>query len=158
MHLPTNDNYHKVGGYLPTGCSWEKGVPVMGGGGHLSCTVRDASTPGSWKQASIGGASAHISDEPCSSDKLGWAVELLWDIMGVLNGTDGQGLNPPMQGFKVTGCPTISLGSVSVASLHPLIPVDQPVYLKHTHTHTHTHIHTHTQNNKCCSKNYAFCW
>lgn len=89
------------------------------GGGHLSCTLRDASTPGSWKQASIGGASAHISDEPRSSDKLGWAVELLWDIMGVLNGTDRQGLNPPMQSFKVTGCPTISLGSVSVASLPP---------------------------------------
>lgn len=72
---------------------------------------------------------------------MGWAGEPHWDIMHTLN--KEQIIKGPTRskGLKITGCRTISLGSVSVNTLHSFIQVELPGFKR---------------GNTCCHCNYGF--
>lgn len=94
-HLPTSPDEWRwpQGGkvHASTGCSWGKG---HFGEGLSQVHTRDAPTPGSWKHPLLGWVSPTLSsDEPCSSDGLGWRTSLEHHGSS-RQGADGQGPTP----------------------------------------------------------------
>lgn len=94
-YLPTSPDEWRwpQGGkvHASTGCSWGKG---HFGEGLSQVHTRDAPTPGSWKHPLLGWVSPTLSsDEPCSSDGLGWRTSLEHHGSS-RQGADGQGPTP----------------------------------------------------------------